>query len=87
MKLLLAAACLCCAGCAYTVVKDGHGNTRFRTLGNIKQLSYQDENTRLEIVGLNHSLPSAATGKAISGVANSVGTAISGAAAGAILVP
>lgn len=77
----------CLSGCAYTVVKDAKGNTRFRTMANIKHLTYQDETTRFVIEGLNHSLPSIATGKAISGVVNSAGSVIAGGATGAILVP
>jgi hypothetical protein len=87
MKFTTAMLCLLLTACAYTVVKDPKGHTRFRTLGNIRKLIYEDENTKLVIEGLNHSTPSAATGKAMSDIAGSIGGVLAGGATGALLVP
>lgn len=86
MKIFLTTLALMLTSCAYTVVKDANGSTRFRTMGNIKKLAYQDETTSIHIEGLNHSTPSAATGKAVSGVAGSVGSIITAGGAG-VLIP
>jgi hypothetical protein len=87
MKFTFLMLCLLLTACAYTVVKDAAGHTRFRTLGNIKKLTYQDETTKIVIEVLNHSTPSAATGKAMSDIAGSIGGVLAGGATGALLVP
>jgi hypothetical protein len=86
MKFLSILACVFLTSCAHTVVKDAQGRTRFRTYGNVQKLEYHEGNTKLVMTKLNHSLPTAATGKAISGVTGSIGSIITAGGAG-ILIP
>jgi hypothetical protein len=85
MNALLAILCLSLSSCS-TTVRGPDGKVQFRTYANAKNITFTGPGTSFHADVLNHSLPTAAAGKAFNGAIGGVGQIITAGGAG-MLIP